>query len=127
MSTFGLGFFCGFGKQTVSLEENDEWSEESSFPSKTEVITTAAHNQQEEAVDASIVDYDEMVQNLMFKSDKGYSCKECHYSSSKFHLQEYMSTHITGFEFKCVYCDQTFGRKGAYRKHNRKCKEGFRC
>ena len=72
----------------------------------------------------SMVEYDVKVAELILKSDKRWTCKECPYSSEyTTHVKEHVERHIEGFSFDCDYCDKTFSMKRNLRAHKYSCKE----
>ena len=76
---------------------------------------------------ASLTEYDEKVLELLFKTDSGWSCKECAYKSVNVgHAREHVEKHITGHSHDCKYCDKTFSKKRNLRHHIRKCKTSNR-
>merc|ERR1712129_393540 len=71
----------------------------------------------------SLTEYDEKVFELVIKTDSGWSCKECVYTTEKgAHAREHVEKHIIGFTHDCKYCDKTFSMKRSMRHHLRKCK-----
>merc|ERR1712129_107150 len=71
----------------------------------------------------SLTEYDEKVFELVIKTESGWSCKECVYTTEKgAHAREHVEKHIIGFSHDCKYCDKTFSMKRSMRHHLRKCK-----
>ena len=72
--------------------------------------------------DTSFTHYDLKVSELISKSETGWTCTECAYSTKrKNHLSEHVEQHIEGFSFECENCDRTFSMKRGLRGHKYVC------
>ena len=66
----------------------------------------------------SMDDYDEKVSDLMTRTENGWGCRECPYSSrNKGHVQEHVESHIGGVSKKCELCDKTFRTRKRLSNH----------
>jgi hypothetical protein len=76
----------------------------------------------EDNISKSVEEYDLQVSYLVTKTDDGFACTECPYSSKlKSHAREHAEMHMEGFSLECENCNRTFIRKNGLRKHKRQC------
>ena len=70
----------------------------------------------------SVEEYNLQISHLVTKTEDGFACTECPYSSKmKSHVQDHVEMHIEGFSLECENCNRTFIRKRSLRKHKRQC------
>ena len=59
------------------------------------------------------------VQSFLNRTNVGYSCKECDYSSKKLHhAREHVEAHLKGYQYLCTVCKKIFFRFYRFRKHS---------
>ena len=104
--------------QTVKYKEED-------IPESIEIQDNVDENERFQMLntsDTSLTDYDLKVSELILKSENGWTCTECAYSTKrKNHLSEHVEKHIEGFSFECENCDRTFSMKRGLRGHKYVC------
>ena len=67
--------------------------------------------------------YDEIVQDLVVKTDKVFNCRECPYTGGKTDVLRHVERHIKGFVFTCDVCQKTFERRETLRIHMYRCSQ----